>query len=107
MPRPALTSIGAILDPLIRSLGLEGAWTEYRLQSEWTGIVGETIAAHTQPQRLRFNKLTVLVDSPVWMQQLSFLKPELIRKVNRAMGRTLVQELVLRPGRVDSPAERG
>jgi hypothetical protein len=69
---------------------------EARLRRQWPDIVGEPIAAHTRPDQVRFKKLYVLVHNSVWLQQLTFLKPVLLDKVN-CDGRAsqLVTELVL------------
>ena len=59
--------------------------------------------------RLRGKKLFLAVDSPAWMQQLSLLKPEIIEKVNAALGKEAVKEITLNIGEVQpvrSPASR-
>ncbi|HET6673777.1 MAG TPA: DUF721 domain-containing protein, partial [Nitrospiraceae bacterium] len=66
----------------------------------WVDIVGEQIAAHTRPQHIRFKKLVVHVRHSVWLQQLTFLKPELLHKINAAAGEPLVSEIILRIGEV-------
>ena len=75
---------------------------EHFLKQRWAEIVGEQIAGHTQPDQIRFHKLYLSVDSPPWMQELSFLKSTLLEKVNAALidhnaGLT-VHEIVLRLG---------
>jgi hypothetical protein len=83
-------------------LGLETKLLESRLRREWPDIVGEQIAAHTRPEQIRFKKLLIHVRHSVWLQQLTFLKPVLLQKINDAAGGSLVSELVLRIG--DVPA---
>lgn len=73
---------------------------EYRLRSEWPSIVGNNVAQHALPDHIRFNKLYLSVDSPGWIQELTFFKPELLRKTNAALKRLetdiQVKEIVLR-----------
>lgn len=101
----SLDSVAFILEGLARRLGLETKLLESRLRRQWPDIVGEQVAAHTRPEQIRFKKLLVHVRHSVWLQQLTFLKPALLQKINDAAGEPLVSELVLRIGDVsDRPA---
>jgi predicted nucleic acid-binding Zn ribbon protein len=93
-----LDSFGAILAVLAPRLGLESKLFEARLRRQWPDIVGEPIATHTRPDQIRFKKLTIFVHNSVWLQQLTFLKPVLLQKVNTMAGESLVTEIVLRIG---------
>lgn len=95
-----LDSFGTILAGLAHRLGLESKLFEARLRRQWPDIVGEAIAIHARPDQIRFKKLTVFVHNSVWLQQLSFLKPVLLEKVNALAGEPLVTEIVLRIGDV-------
>ena len=93
-----LDSFGSILAVLAPRLGLERKLFEARLRRQWPDIVGEPIATHTRPHQIRFKKLTIFVHNSVWLQQLTFLKPVLLQKVNTMAGESLVTEIVLRIG---------
>ena len=93
-----LDSFGTILAGVAHRLGLESKLFEARLRRHWPEIVGEPIATHTRPDQIRFKKLHVYVHNSVWLQQLTFLKPVLLEKVNGMAGETLVTEIVLRIG---------
>ena len=93
-----LDSFGSILAGLAHRLGLESKLFEARLRRQWPDIVGEQIATHTRPDQIRFKKLTIFVHNTVWLQQLTFLKPVLLEKVNAMAGEPLVTEIVLRIG---------
>jgi len=93
-------SFGTILSGLAKRLGLEPRLLELRLQRDWCRIVGEPIASHTWPDQIRFKKLYLVVRSSVWMQQLTFLKPALLAKLQEVDG--AITDLTLRVG--DIPA---
>ncbi|MCC6964714.1 MAG: DUF721 domain-containing protein [Nitrospira sp.] len=93
-----LDSFGTILAGVAHRLGLESKLFEARLRRHWPDIVGEPIATHTRPDQIRFKKLHVYVHNSVWLQQLTFLKPVLLEKVNGMAGDQLVTEIVLRIG---------
>ena len=104
-----LDSFGSILAGLAHRLGLESKLFEARLRRQWPDIVGEPIATHTRPDQIRFKKLMIFVHNSVWLQQLTFLKPVLLQKVNTMAGEPLVTEIVLRIGEFasDRPAASG
>ena len=105
MPRTgSLDSFGSILDGLAKRLGLDSRLLELRLQHEWRDIVGEPVGSHTWPAHIRFKKLSLVVRNSVWLQQLTFLKPTLLAKLNAAAGTELVKEIVLRVGDIPVPA---
>jgi predicted nucleic acid-binding Zn ribbon protein len=97
--------LGVTLQKVLSRRGLVGRMKEYRLFGQWERAVGTVIAVHARPSAIRGKKLTVTVDSSAWMQQLSLLKPEIIVKVNQCLGEDAVNELTLRLGELDLPAQ--
>ena len=93
-----LDSVASVLAGLAHRLGLESKLLETRLHRQWGEIVGRQIAAHTRPDQIRFKKLYVYVQHSVWLQQLTYLKPDLLEKINAAAGESLVSDLILRIG---------
>jgi hypothetical protein len=85
---------------------LETKLLEFQLRRDWPRIVGQPIAAHTRPDQIRFKKLYLLVENSVWMQQLAFLKPTLLAKINEAAGTELVTEIALRIADLGTAAAR-
>ena len=55
----------------------------------WRQAVGVKISAQAQPQKFYKGNLTVVVASSVWLQQLSFMKREIIDRMNREMAQWL------------------
>lgn len=91
-------SFSSILDAVAQRLGLSAKLVEQRIARDWVEIVGDQIAAHTRPEYVRGRRLSVLVDHSVWMQQLSFLKPDLLRRIRVHTGGETVQDLLFRIG---------
>jgi predicted nucleic acid-binding Zn ribbon protein len=100
--RSKLDRLSHTLGSMLKARGLGSRLSEYRVFGQWEASVGPAIARHAQPQALRGKKLTLIVDSPAWMQQLSLLKPELMEKVNRTLGKEAVTDITLRIGEVES-----
>lgn len=59
----------------------------------WDDAVGATIARHARPVRIRRGLLCVAVDSPVWMQELQFLKESIRTQLNTRAGADIVSDL--------------
>jgi predicted nucleic acid-binding Zn ribbon protein len=97
-----LDRLSRTLGSMLKARGLGGRLDEYRVFGQWEKSVGRVIARHAQPQTVRGKKLTLVVDSPAWMQQLSLLKPEIIEKVNRNLGKGAIKDITLRLGEVES-----
>jgi hypothetical protein len=108
-----LDSFGTVLSGLARRLGLESKLLECRIRREWTAIVGEPIASNTWPDQIRYKKLYVRVHNSVWLHQLTFLKPALVKKLNSVAGTDLIVDIAFRVGElpeaepVSLPADRG
>ncbi len=100
--RKKLDRLSHTLGSMLKARGLGGRLDEYRVFGQWEKSVGPVIARHAQPQTVRGKKLTLVVDSPAWMQQLSLLKPEIVEKVNRNLGKGAIKEITLRLGEVES-----
>src|SRR6476469_4441164 len=95
-----LDSFGSILSGLSKRLGLESRMLELRLQRRWRDIVGEPMASHTWPAQIRFKKLYLIVRNSVWLQQLTFLKPALLAKLNDRAGSEMLTDIAFRVGEI-------
>lgn len=95
-----LDSFGSILSGISKRLGLEPRLIELRLQHRWHDLVGEPMASHTWPTQIRFKKLYLIVRNPVWLQQLTFLKPALLTKMEAEAGPEYVTDIAFRIGEI-------
>jgi predicted nucleic acid-binding Zn ribbon protein len=66
-------------------------------------VVGKTIAVNAQPEKIRNGTLFVKVTSPVWMQQLQFMKEMIAEKLNHRLKREIVKNIFFVVGRIDAP----
>jgi predicted nucleic acid-binding Zn ribbon protein len=101
MKRPA--PVSDLLGAFLRGTPAEKRLVEGRIWVVWDQAVGERIALHAQPSAFREGTLTVTVDSAPWMQQLTYLKKDLIAKVNGELGCEMVKEIFMKGGRIAPP----
>jgi hypothetical protein len=101
-----LDKLSMTLGKLLKAHGFQGRLHEYHIFGQWERSVGAMIARHAQPQSVRGSKLSLIVDSPAWMQQLTLLKPEIIEKLNTSLGRTAIKDITLKLGEIPVDHER-
>jgi predicted nucleic acid-binding Zn ribbon protein len=78
--------------------GLEPATTLARVQGCWADVAGELVATVAQPVSERDGVVTVACESAVWAQELELLAPDLLEKVNTALGDRPLKQLRFRAG---------
>ena len=98
--------IGELLRERFHTLGWEQRLREEDVLTGWAAAVGPRIAAHARPSHIDNHRLTVVTESPVWTQQLSMLKPELLRRIAGSFGPDTVTDLFFVTGKIE-PAPRG
>jgi len=93
-------SIRSILEQTFKGLELDVPIRTYSIFSAWKEIVGEAIAQQTQPRTIRNRILFMDVSHSTWMQQLQFLKPTLLEKINGFLGEPLIEDIRFKVGKI-------
>jgi len=73
----------------------------------WNKAVGPQIAAQSRPGNLKGETLFVKVSNSVWMQQLHFLKEEIIGKMNQALGGAKIKNIYFSIGEIPPAPLKG
>jgi predicted nucleic acid-binding Zn ribbon protein len=102
---PQLEHVGAVLDQSLKRLDLAPRLDEYSVWPIWNEIVGKTIARNAQPEKIRNGTLFIKVSSPVWMQQLQFMKNMIADKLNQRLKQDIVKNIFFMVGRIDAAEE--
>ena len=103
--RSQTESIGALLEHSLKRLDLATRLEDYAIWPIWNDVVGNTIAQNAQPEKIRNGTLFVKVSSPVWMQQLQFLKDMIVGKLNHRLKAARVKNIFFMVGRLESTAD--
>ena len=99
MDKPA--PLATILQRAIQASRIDVDLDTHRLWQQWKDVVGPAIAENTRPEAIKGKLLLVYVSSAPWMQQLQFLKPELIEKLNESLGKEVVGDIRFKIGHVN------
>ena len=57
-----------------------------RVQASWPELAGPAVAAEAEPVSERAGTVTIACRSAVWAQELELLGPDLIERLNGALG---------------------
>lgn len=91
--KAGIESVDALLPQFIGSMKYKKKYYEQLVICRWEKIVGADIARHVKAARFDFNTLFLMSDSPVWSNQLTMMKDELITKINAFAGTKIVKDL--------------
>jgi predicted nucleic acid-binding Zn ribbon protein len=89
-PEPVANVVANFLD----QRGLRDRVEQAGIIPEWARLVGDQIAAVTEPLSISANgTLFVAVQTNAWMNELSLLEPELLRSLNTRAKRAPIKRI--------------
>lgn len=65
--------------------------------------LGPPISEHAEPVMYGRGVLTLRVDQSVWLTELQFLAPRIVKRMNAILGRDLIKEIRMRLGPLERP----
>ena len=94
--------LGEVLDQSLSRLQLAPQLKAYGIWPVWNEVVGKPVARNAQPEKIRGGTLFVKVSSPVWVQQLQFMKDLIAEKLNQRLRAEVVKNIFFFVGPVAS-----
>lgn len=94
------THLGSLLDNVVSAIRHDADVEMLQIWNLWDSAVGEEIAKNARPAAFKGNMLIVNVTSSPWMQQLQFLKKDIMNKINDAAETDLISEIKFKIGTV-------
>ena len=95
-------SVGSVLPRVLKGLKLDKVMAAQPAVNLWPEVVGPKTAEHTRAVEVDGSTLVVVVDSPAWIAQLRFLKPQLLKKIAGRVGQGLVADVRFVLGNAES-----
>ncbi len=93
----------SLLTPFIRELGIEDGVKLAEIRRNWYNLFDKPLSYHMSPFILSKGEILLNVDSPVWLQELTFYKEDIIKKMS-SYG---VKTVRFRLGRVSIKVKSG
>lgn len=90
------THIGVALQELVNGLGIRQSLRQYDVITSWPAVVGEQVARVTEAYRMEKGVIYVRVASAPWRGELALRRKEIIEKINRLFGESIVQDIRFR-----------
>jgi predicted nucleic acid-binding Zn ribbon protein len=94
----SIESLGSVIDKIMQSGLRQQDAPLLQVWELWEKAVGEIIAENARPAAFKGNILLVHVNSSPWLHQLSFLKKDILARINRELGQQLVDEIKFKIG---------
>lgn len=85
--------LGDVLRKILKKRNIPHTATDRRLLGLWRKAVGPQIAAQTHPDTLKRGVLFVRVSAPVWMHQLTFMREEILARIQELTAPEEVRNL--------------
>ena len=79
-------TLSETLKQVLGNLGLYRQVVEHQAISMWPEMVGAAVARHSRAREVRRGTLMVATSGPAWSQELSFMKDDLMRRLNSRLG---------------------
>lgn len=100
--------LGYILDTWFRTACLDAPALKtiangFSIQRVWQKAVGMNIAKRTRLLKVTGKTLYVTAATSMWMEELKYIKQDIIKKINDELGETAVEEIVFRLGSIIEP----
>ena len=89
----SVEAVGGVLARVLEGLGLSREMTGWKAVEAWPKLVGPRIARRTRAVAFRDGMLHVEVEGSAWMQELSYLKRELVQRINQELGGEPVRDV--------------
>jgi predicted nucleic acid-binding Zn ribbon protein len=101
LPNHAASVIEGLLEKTKSPLAED--FKRYRLKLDWATIVGATIAEKCSPVAFSHGVLFIWVTNSTWLNQLFFVRGEILKKVNKYNGPKWAKEIRFTQDRKDIP----
>lgn len=95
MKKDGLIPIKEFIKDIFKRYYMDG--TKNEIMNEWKESLGKD-ADHAHIVSLKNGQLLVEVDHPIFLQELSFKKMDLKKRLNNRVGRSVVRDITIRGG---------
>lgn len=85
--------VGGLIQGLMKKLGITARLEKQSAVTMWAEVVGPKIAEETKALKIDGDTLVVKVSRAAWRQQLTFMKPDLLSKLESAVGKGCISDI--------------
>ncbi|UCF78414.1 MAG: DUF721 domain-containing protein [Candidatus Eiseniibacteriota bacterium] len=86
--------ISRSLQGLLKKLELDKRILGWSALGLWEEVVGPRIASNAKPVAYRDSKLFVQVVTTAWLHELSYMREEILTRMNKRLGARVIRDIV-------------
>ena len=94
MRRKQTEHVGQVTHQVLREIGLESPYNEYRLLQAWPEVIGQPITRYTGEMNITNRVLYVKIKSPALRAELSVGRNVLVQRLNQYVGAQVIERIV-------------
>ncbi len=94
----SLQDLKALLQRIVPAIKGAPPLAHFQIGDGWQEAVGPHIARKAYPEGMRNGILYVRVETSAWMQELAFLKPEILKRLHEAFPALTIKDIRFRLG---------
>ncbi|MBN2180058.1 MAG: DUF721 domain-containing protein [Deltaproteobacteria bacterium] len=98
-----LERLGDFLEKALKRKKISIDIMDQDIRNAWRKAVGPQISAQSDPFKFKNGTLYVKVSTPAWMQELQFMKQEIMERLSAAMEKTTFKGIHFSIGHTASP----
>jgi hypothetical protein len=91
-----MIDVARLLPKLLNATGANPEMAEIAAKLAWSRAAGDGLRRHAIPFRLFRKTLVVSVADVIWQKQMQSMSAELISRINRLLGREVVEDIEFR-----------
>ncbi|RKY52284.1 MAG: hypothetical protein DRP93_08385 [Candidatus Neomarinimicrobiota bacterium] len=88
-----MRKINSAIDRIVARIAGGNAMLEHRALRDWNVVVGKVVAQVSVPVRVVKGTLYVSVKNSTWRQELSMLKPQILKKYEEKFGAGIIRDI--------------
>jgi len=86
--------ISGCLEKLLKKLELDKKLLGWGVLEIWEEVVGPRIASNAKPTAYRDSKLFVEVTTTAWVHELTFMRKDILTRINARLGKSVIRDIV-------------
>lgn len=90
------SSLKDLVDAMLKAYGIDKKMDRVDVFNTWHSVMGKSVSKRTENIFYRDKKLFVKISSSTLRDELSRMKEVIVEKLNEALGKQMVDELILR-----------
>jgi len=85
--------LGTLLKKFIKSNSIGNSIAGAKLLNKWERLLPPVFCNHSKPIGIKNGELLIEVDSSPWLNEFTFLKKEIKKRLNEAIEKDIIKEI--------------